>query len=342
MSGLRVFAATIAPPLLAIGLLSAPQPQREGLQVRPFDLQGHRGARGLAPENTLAGFATALGVGVTTLEMDLAITGDGHVVVSHDPSLNPNLTRDAEGNWLQGPGPRIHSLTLAELRRYDVGRLRPGSREARLFPEQVPVDGQRIPTLREVFELVERAGNSQVRFNLETKINPLHPEWTTDPRTFAEAVVAAVRANSMERRTTVQSFDWRTLQHVRRLTPEISTACLTVQEGREDNVRVGRPGAPLSLAGLDVDDYGGSVPRLVKAAGCRIWSPYVGDLSAATLDEAHRLHLEVVVWSANDPKRMRKLIERDVDGVITDRPDLLRRVMAAMGLVLPEATPVAP
>src|SRR4051812_45929932 len=93
----------------------------------PFDLQGHRGARGLAPENTLAGFERALAIGVTTLELDTAVTRDGVVVVSHDSLLNPDLTRDAAGGWIAAPGQSLHSLTLAELRRYDVGRLRPAT-----------------------------------------------------------------------------------------------------------------------------------------------------------------------------------------------------------------------
>ena len=106
-----------------------------------FELHGHRGARGLMPENTLAAFATALSLGVTTLELDLAVTKDGVLVVSHDSYLNPDYTRGPNGEFLKGRGPAIRSLTVAELKRYDVGRLKPGTSYAAAFAQQRPVDG---------------------------------------------------------------------------------------------------------------------------------------------------------------------------------------------------------
>src|SRR5512139_3237479 len=116
-----------------------------GAPATAFDLQGHRGARGLAPENTLAAFRTALAIGVTTLETDLAVTRDGVLVISHDPFLNPDLVRTADGRWLETKGPPIRSLTLPELARYDIGRANPRSRYAQQFPSQQPADGERFP-----------------------------------------------------------------------------------------------------------------------------------------------------------------------------------------------------
>ena len=161
--------------------------------VDAFDLQGHRGARGLAPENTLAAFAMALEIGVTTLETDLAVTSDGVLVLSHDPVLNPHIVRGADGSWLSVPGPAINALTLAQLKRFDVGRIDPSSRYARQFPGQKPADGERIPALAELFELVRRAGKG-VRFNIETKVSPDKPAQSPDPDTFARLVVEAIRA----------------------------------------------------------------------------------------------------------------------------------------------------
>lgn len=127
-----------------------------------FDLQGHRGARGLAPENTLEAFRTALSIGVTTLELDLAMTSDGVLVVSHDSRLNPDHTRGPDGKFLDTKGPAIRSLTLAQVQRYDVGRLKPGTALAATFPEQQGMDGIRIPTLMEVFDLVRGANASNI------------------------------------------------------------------------------------------------------------------------------------------------------------------------------------
>jgi glycerophosphoryl diester phosphodiesterase len=307
-------------------------------QAAAFDLQGHRGARGLAPENTLPAFARALTIGVTTLELDAGITEDGVVVVAHDRRLNPDIARGADGRWLAGQTRTIRELTFHELQRYDVGRLRPGSDYSKRFPEQRRMDGVRIPKLADVFDLARRAHNDEVRFNVETKLSPLAPDETAPPEEFARAVIEAVRAAGVERRTTIQSFDWRTLAVVQREAPEIATAYLTSDA---DNLRESG-GAPSPwTAGLRRADHG-AVPRMVKAAGGAIWSPNYRDLTEALVKEAKDLGLKVLPWTVNDPPDMERLIEWGVDGLITDYPDRLRDAMAAKKLPLPRATPVAP
>ena len=194
-----------------------------------FDLQGHRGARGLAPENTLAGFAVALSTGVSTLELDLGVTKDGVVVISHDVRLNPDHTRGPDGKFLAVEGPAIRSLSYDELKRYDVGRLKPGTKYATTFSKQKPQDRSVIPTVTEVFELAKRAKADHVRFNIETKITPTSGPDVVDPDTFAAAVVKVVRDAGLASRVTVQSFDWRTLAGVKRIAPEIELVCLTFE-----------------------------------------------------------------------------------------------------------------
>jgi len=307
----------------------------------PFDLQGHRGARGLRPENTLAAFAHALSIGVTTLELDTAVTRDGVVVVSHDSELNPDITRDRSGHWLTKTGPAIFSLTFADLERYDVGRTKPGSAYALRFKDQVAQDGERIPKLAALFALVEKSGNAAVRFNIETKLDPRTPDLTPGPSAFAEALVAEIRKAGMEKRATIQSFDWRTLKVVKRIAPKIATVCLTTQRGDDDNIGLGKPGPSAWLGGLDVHAFGGSVPNLVKAAGGSVWSPDFADLSAAALAESHTHGLLVIPWTANHPDDMARLIDMGVDGLISDRPDLLRRVLVEKGRVVPRPTRTA-
>src|SRR5918993_5848072 len=129
-----------------------------GSPALAFDLQGHRGARGLAPENTLAAFKRALDIGVTTIETDLGITRDGVVVIAHDRRLNAALTRGPDGAWLTSAGPSIRALSLAELKTYDVGRLDPASAYAKTWTHQVAADGERIPALTELFDLIQRSG----------------------------------------------------------------------------------------------------------------------------------------------------------------------------------------
>ena len=299
-----------------------------------FDLQGHRGARGLAPENTLAGFARALEIGVSTLETDIAVTRDGVLVLSHDPQLNPDLVRAADGRWISAKGTAIHSLSLAELRGYDVGRLNPASSYARQWPEQQAIDGQRFPLLAELFALV-RSANPAVRLNLEIKITPVSGAETPDAESFATMVVAAVRAAGLAGRVTIQSFDWRPLLVVRRIAPEIPTACLTIESGGMNTVAPDQSGASPWHAGLRRAEHGDSIPRLAKAAGCGTWSMYWRNLAPADIEQAKALGLKVLPWTVNNPADMERLIALGVDGLITDYPERLRRVMAARGLPLP-------
>ncbi len=303
--------------------------------AQSFDLQGHRGARGLAPENTIAAFATALSIGVSTLELDLAMTKDGVLVVSHDSRLNPDHTRGPDGQFLTTQGPAIRSLTLAELGQYDVGKLKPGTAYAARFPEQKPVDGARIPALTDVFDLVRRSGAGHVRFNIETKLTPTSGAETPDPRTFAQALAVSLREAGLTARATIQSFDWRTLLAMKEIAPEIERVCLTIETRGEDNIQRGRPGASPWTAGLDIDDAGGSTPKLVAAAGCQVWSPYSGNVDQASMQQSKSLGLKVIPWTVNERGPMEALIALGVDGIITDYPDRLRKLLIDKDVAVP-------
>ncbi len=291
-----------------------------------FDLQGHRGARGLLPENTLPSFQRALELRVTTLELDVAVTSDGVLVISHDPTLNPNITRDAADRFLEQRGPAIHSMTWAQLQAYDVGRLKPGTEYARQFSDQKPVDGTRIPRLSDLFDLVKRSGDDKVRFAIETKLTPGNPQETPAPEPFARAVVDEIRKAGMAARSQILSFDWRTLQVVQKIAPEIATVYLTAQQRWLDNVGAGRPEGSPWTAGFQFRDYG-SIPKMIKAAGGSHWSVHFVDLDPQKVKEAQSLGLKVLVWTVNDTAVMARMIDLGVDGLITDRPDLARRLL---------------
>jgi glycerophosphoryl diester phosphodiesterase len=263
--------------------------------AQPLDLQGHRGARGHLPENTLPGFERALAMGVTTLELDVGITRDAVVVIHHDRRLNPDLARGPDGRWIAPPGPLVRERTFAELARYDVGRLRPGSEYAQRFPHQQPIDGAGIPRLSDLFEKARRI---QVNFNIETKISAQAPDETLAPEPFARALIAEIRKAGMERRTSIQSFDWRTLEVVEREAPQIATVYLT--------------------------GSGNSDPEKVHAAGGRIWSPDFRELDAARAAAARRLGLKIIPWTVNEPADIRRMLELRVDGIISDYPDRVR------------------
>jgi glycerophosphoryl diester phosphodiesterase len=295
-----------------------------------FDLQGHRGARGLAPENTLVAFAKALDIGVNTLELDLAMTADGVLVIAHDPRLNPNFTRDAKGRWLTTPGPTIRSLSLAELQSHDVGRLQAGTAYARNFPEQVPSDGQAVPTLEALFEMVKQRGQTRVRFNIEPKTNPTAPDLTASPEDFVRALLRVLDRHGLRSRVSVESFDWRCLRVVQRLAPDINTVALTTQQSPPYNLA-----DPRWTDGLILQAHTGSTPTLVKQLGAKTWSPHQGDLSQALVDEAHALGLKVIPWTVNELATMDRFLAWGVDGLISDHPDRVRHAMQRRGMTLP-------
>ena len=263
-----------------------------------IDVQGHRGARGYLPENTLPGFALARDVGVTTLELDVGVTADGVVVVHHDRRLNPDIARGPDGQWVTAPSRPIHSLTWKELQGFDVGRLRPKSEYAARFPRQEPLDGTRIARLVDLFALVK---DSEVRFNIEPKMDAEALDETLAAEPFARALIAAVRQAGVERRTTIQAFHWPVLAVVEREAAELPTVYCT--EGRQSD------------------------PQKVHAAGGRIWSPDFRDLTDLTIATARQLGLRITVWTVNELADIQRMLAAGVDGIASDYPD---RVLQAL------------
>ena len=309
-------------------------------RVMAFDIEAHRGGRALFPENTLPSFANALSMGVDTLELDVGVTRDSVLVVSHERGLNPDLARDPDGVYIAPPGIPFVQLSLEQVWKYDVGQIRPGSAYAAQFPDQRPVPGTRIPTLRQVFRLVRKSGDSHVRLNIETKIDPNHPEESPEPERFVALLLDLLAAEKFSDRVTIQSFDWRTLRLVQKLAPAIPTVYLTQQKGAGATVFLDKPS--VWTAGFDPVDHGGSLPGAIKAAGGAIWSPYFGDVNAALISESHSLGLQVVVWTVNKPEDIARMIDLGVDGIISDHPETLRKVAGDKGIALPQGYPVTP
>lgn len=262
----------------------------------PFRIEGHRGARGLWPENTLAGFDGALALGVDAIELDVVTTGDGVVVASHDPCLNPDLTRDENGVWSVSPGVAVRSLDAAALARFDVGRARPGGATAMLFPAQRACDGARVPSLGEVMRL---ARGGQAIVDVEIKTNPALPHLTPPPAAVVDAVMAVARECGMLDRLALRSFDWRALRHARDRWPALRLSWLTRTNclGPEQVAQEAGP-------------HGGT------------WAPRHRELEADAVERAHALGLLVVPWTVNEASDMARLRAWGVDGICTDRPDL--------------------
>jgi glycerophosphoryl diester phosphodiesterase len=288
----------------------------------------HRGAAGLAPENTLSAFARALEIGVDGIELDVLTTADGELVVHHDFHLKPEIARTPDGKWLgHWEKPAIRKLLLAELKTYDVGRLKPGTAYAYRYPDQQAADGERIPTLREVILFLKSRDDAKMQLWIEIKTSPEMPDMTPSPERVADAVVQLLNQENMADRARILSFDWRSLVHIQKIAPNTPTVYLSHIGSRLNNIKPGEPGPSPWTAGIDVDDFNGSIPRAINAARGRYWAPHFRYLTPERFQEAHRLGIRVFVWTPDSRDDMQRLIGMGVDGIITNRPDILLSIL---------------
>lgn len=257
-----------------------------------IEVQGHRGCRGLRPENTMAGFRHAIELGVDVLELDLALSKDHVLLVTHDPEVNDQIC--VENQQQQLPSRSYKDLTFAQVQSLDCGTRRHPKHAA-----QVTVPGERIPRLEQVLDLLR--DHPRLRLNIEIKTFPERPERTWPPGRFAETLVPLLRRRRSLRRVTVQSFDPAALQAVARLDPGIALSALA--------------------------DRRGEMEPMLAATGAKILSPRFTELRREDVTRFHARGVRVIPWTVNEPKQMQRLISWGVDGIITDRPDLLLKLL---------------
>jgi len=290
---------------------------------------GHRGAAGLKPENTIIGFAKALELGVDAIELDVLMTADKELVVHHDYRLKPEITRNSDGTWVpEHDITPIMAMTLDQLRRFDVGRLKPGTRYASKYPRQMPSDGERIPLLREVIQLIKNSNHSKVELWIEIKTSPESASKTPPPETVAQHVVALLQDHHFTQRVKILSFDWRSLIHIQKIAPTILTIYLTSETKQFKAASFLNPWESDWTAGFDMGKYNGSIPRTIAAAGGSWWAPKYTQITAKQCQEAHQLGLCVAVWTPDSKKAFKKMIQMGVDAIITNHPDRLLQILA--------------
>ncbi|TAP42878.1 glycerophosphodiester phosphodiesterase family protein [Arthrobacter sp. S39] len=298
-----------------------------------FDLQSHRGGRGEWTEESLAAFANSLALGVSTLELDTHLTEDGKVIVWHDDTIQATKCADTAPATAGDPefpyvGNRVAELSLAQIKTLDCGVVQlPG------YPEQDVVEGNRIAELKDVHQLVRDTGAAKVRFNVETKVESSEIGGA-GMESLTRAVVAEIQASGMADRTTLQSFDWSSLNLTKEIAPELPLVALSSGDAW---MGVGQPGASPNLGGIDIDDYEGSLPKAAAAQGYDVVSPTFRSITPAMIAEAHGLGLPVIPWTVNTTADMERLMDLGVDGIITDYPTRLRTLMEDRGLKLPKA-----
>lgn len=308
-----------------------------------FDLEAHRGGRDVRPENTLYSYAYAIELGATSIECDMQLTKDGQIVMSHNPILNSDITRDENGNYIENNKYDIRLMTVDELKKFDVGVMDPNCGEYYdLHGKTQFTYDAKIPTLEELMQLIQSYGDKNIVLNIETKSypDPVSAGYknNADPKKFVEVFNNIVKKYDMEDRVVLQSFDWQTLIEMKKLNPNISTSALWQEQpswGRnsESLRRYEKKKSPW-LGGLDIKDYQGNPVKAAHAIGADIISPYYTEISKQDVDEAHSLGMKVVPWTVNNEKDMNMLLDMGVDGIISDKPWLLKQVLEKRNIKL--------
>jgi glycerophosphoryl diester phosphodiesterase len=269
-----------------------------------FDVEGHRGARGLAPENILPSFLAAFEAGVTGVELDVRLTADGQVVVWHDPTLQPDKCRSDVGLV----GARVDELTLAQLKTVDVGSLTLAD-----FPWQRPAPGAQISTLGELLADCARPA-PDVWWTIELKVDPTDPRERATRRQLVEGVLQAIHDGGIEERCFVHSFDWAVLDLARELDPTLLRSALAV-EGHTYHE------GSVWLGSIRWEDHGPDLAGAAAALGAQVVSPHFLTCDRPFVERAHELGLGVLPWTVNEPEDLRRMVELGVDGLVTDYPD---------------------
>ena len=308
-----------------------------------FDLEAHRGGRDVRPENTLYSYAYAIELGATSIECDMQLTKDGQIVMSHNPILNSDITRDENGNYIENNKYDIRLMTVDELKKFDVGVMDPNCGEYYdLHGKTQFTYDAKIPTLEELMQLIQSYGDKNIVSNIETIFypDPTSAEYrnNADPKKFVEIFNNIVKKYDMEDRVVLQSFDWQTLIEMKKLNPNISTSALWQKQpswGRDsESLRRYEKKKSSWLGGLDIKDYQGNPVKAAHAIGTDIISPYYTEISKQDVDEAHSLGMKVVPWTVNNEKDMNMLLDMGVDGIISDKPWLLKQVLEKRNIKL--------
>ncbi|GAA4223872.1 glycerophosphoryl diester phosphodiesterase [Streptosporangium album] len=300
------------------------------------EIHGHRGARGLRPENTLPGFAHALELGVDALELDVALTADRRLVLTHDLTVSAVTSADTRPVRHGDPlfpyvGRPVGELTLAQLRTLECGIRLPRHPEDRFAGTQTPMPNTRMPTLGAVLGLVDAYGADGVRLHVELKSDPTRPELSADPREFTEMVIAELDRHHRLGGAAILSFDWRILDIARSLSPATQRYAL-IERATMDSAW---------LNGLRLEDFDGDLPAAAVAAGGTTLSPDHVLMEEELARRAEKAELPLVPWTVNAPERAAELLDLGVAGVVTDYPDRMRALWADRGMRVPApATPM--
>jgi glycerophosphoryl diester phosphodiesterase len=295
-------------------------------------LHGHRGARGVLPENTLIGYRNTFEIGVQVVEIDIMVTADGIPVLTHNPSLMAAATRGPDGNWLEQDSKPIVQMSHHELQQFDVGGLRDGTSYAARYPDQAFLNDLKIPDLAQLVDMALEPEFADIWLNIEIKSNPDRPGDAPPLPQLVAPVLAVINDAALADRVLLQSFDWRVLAEIARQAPDIPRSHLTFATRNHPTMAANVTEGSLWMDGASLAMHNGSVPQVVSSLGGAVWSPYFQDLTADALAEARALGLVVNVWTVNERADIDRMIDLGVDGIITDYPARAQRRLLAKGV----------
>jgi glycerophosphoryl diester phosphodiesterase len=288
-------------------------------QAAPLLIAGATGY-GAWPANSLEGAMRCLKAPVDGFEIDALITADGHVVAHHDYWLSPEQTR-LSGAWLEARSATLKTFALEELRRYDLGRPRPGSDNANRYPFCEPMDEVRIPTLPELLAVLKAAPGPRRLIYVEIKTDPQNPAAAPAPEAMVAAVLDDLEADDYIDHTKIIAFDWQVLRLSRARCPRIMTAHLTIPAALKAGVKLNADGRSPWADGCDAAGHGGSDLRAIKAHGGMEWSPFYTEVTAETVAEARSLGLSVGPWGLSRGEDIRRMAELGVYSTTVSGPD---------------------
>lgn len=288
---------------------------------------GHRGARGIYPENTMSGFHYLRDIGIDAVEVDVQNAANRVTVVAHDPFISHAFTRDRHGAWISGDPCPVLQVEANELATLDVGTIRPGTDYAARFPDQAPLNKQRIPTFATFCNWA--ATEPSLLMNVEIKSHALNAEINDPPDVLAEDVIRALTVNGLVNRSIVSSFDWRVIHACGRRSPNLRRGYLTLLDSHgttmEPNVIDGSPW----MDGARMTDHQSSLPQTIADLGGHVWCPYFEDLKQSDLERAKKCGLLVNVWTVNNAKDIHRMVDLGVDGIISDYPARVQNILSA-------------
>ncbi len=280
-----------------------PQVNRKAKLPNPLTI-AHRGGAGLWPENTLPAFEASARAGYDGAELDVQLTKDGVLAVTHDFRPNVEITRDTHGQWLQGTPPLIRALTFAQLQDFDVGRAREGSAYARSHPKLAAHDGARVPSLKQVIDAVRDAPGFRLLIELKASIGD--PALSAASEAMAEAVVALLQAENFMHRAVLVGFAWKGLIRAHKLAPEIPCWFSTTQ------AQFRQP-----------DEGGDNVAKIIRDAGGQGWFPHFSDVTPASVRAAREAGIAIAAWTVNEPNDLARMFAYGLDAICTDFPNRL-------------------